>query len=133
MRVLTAAALSAALLSSCSTIVNGSSDNVSVTSDPEGAKCVIGGQTFRTPASIPVKHSSDATLVSCSKDGYEMGAAPLQSSTSAWVIGDLFMPWLLSFGIDFITGNAWVYNDSVHITLDRSAAANAGTSGTPGT
>ena len=125
MRVIAAVAL-LAVLSSCSSIVNGSTDNVSVTSDPEGAKCTIAGQTFRTPASIPVKHSSDATLVSCSKEGYETGAAPLQSSTSAWVIGDLFMPWLLSFGVDFITGNAWVYDDSVHVTLDRSTVANAG-------
>jgi hypothetical protein len=105
-RVLTAAALLAALLSSFSTIVNGSSDNVSVTSDPEGAKRGIRGQTFHTPATVPVKHSSRATLVSCCIEGYETGAAPLQSSTSALVIGDLFIPWLLSFGVDFITGNA---------------------------
>jgi hypothetical protein len=63
-RVLTTAALSAPLLSSLSTIVNGSPDNVSATSNPDGVKRTIRGRL------------------------------------------DLFVPWLRSFSVDFITDNA---------------------------
>ena len=94
----------ALVLSGCATILSGEPVQVSVNSEPAGAKFQYGPFTGRTPSTIFVPRKALTQSATFSLDGYEDKTVPVTTSTQGIVwLGIFFWP---SIVIDFITGNA---------------------------
>jgi len=104
------------LMSSCASILKGSTQKVAIISEPEGARIYVNGfdQGAVTPAvvKIPRKKSADIVL---RKEGYENAYIHQKARfglTSIW-------GGLLGVGIDFATGSAWKFPKSISYNMNE--------------
>ena len=117
-------AVSFLFLGSCGTLFNGSTDKVSFSSDPSGAKIYVNGQLMgKTPTqmSLPNKHPVN---IEFRLAGYENKVVLINSSLRAgYLILDIFPGFLLGIiplVVDAATGNwSGLETDHVHATLER--------------
>ena len=116
---------SAALLSGCATIMEGTTQTIKVSTNPPGARCVIknGEKTLatieRTPELVDVeKVRSNATIV-CEKQGYAPMQKTLVSDVSKMTAGNLVFGLisLPGFGVDAATGAINKYDERVNLDL----------------
>lgn len=115
-------------LSSCASIISGTSQEVAINSKPAGAECDIDrdgktiGHIDQTPGSLVVTRTSSDLLVECSKPGYQDTTAANENDVEAWVLGDLFFGGLIGLGVDAISGAINSYDNSTTVVLDGSLA-----------
>lgn len=97
------------LLAGCATIIHGgSSQKISISSDPVGANVSIDGATFGvTPLVADLKRSNEHIVV-LNMDGYQPAQLTLTKSVSGWVWGNVLIGGLIGLAVDFATGG--VYN-----------------------
>lgn len=118
-----AASLAVVALGACSSIVEGTTQNVTVMSDPSGAKCTLNrpegmvGVVHPTPGSVVVSKSKHNVSVMCEKEGYQSGAGVLSSSFQAMTIGNLLFGGIVGVAIDASSGAMNKYPDSVTVLL----------------
>ena len=71
------------LLTSCASTMSGSSQNITVTSNVQGATCTLsndkGSWTLSTPGSAVITSSRVNLALTCIKEGYVNGVASLPS------------------------------------------------------
>lgn len=117
------AGLSLVTLGACSTIVEGSSQNVTVMTDPSGASCRlesnrgIVGIVNPTPGSIQLEKSKDNVTVLCEKEGYQPSAGTLASSFEGMTFGNIIFGGIVGVGIDAASGAMNKYPPSVTVQL----------------
>jgi hypothetical protein len=92
-------------MSGCATVLKGSNEKVSFTTDPGGAEIYINGQYMgKTPLQVNLR-SKDVYSIEFRKQGYEPKMVQLNSRVGlGWVVLDVisgFVPVI----IDAITGN----------------------------
>ena len=107
---------------SCATIISGTSQDIFINSNPEGATIYEGGlKVGRTPATITIKKSglSDKEI-SLSLEGYERRTFILRKSFDAVAI--LNLAGFLGWAIDFATGAVMKY-DKTNYDLDLDPKA----------
>jgi hypothetical protein len=120
-----------AIVSGCSTLTGeGTSQNIAVftyKSDNEmldGARCQLtndeGSWTAITPASVMVHRSNKDLVVRCVKDGYSDGQANVVSDTKANMFGNIIFGGGVGAIIDHNNGSAYVYPNTVNITMGQS-------------
>ncbi len=114
-------------VTSCASIVEGSSQEVMVNSAPSGAHCdvyrlgVAIAEISKTPGSATIKKRNKPIAISCSKPGYETTTAVAKSDLAAWNLGNIVIGGLIGFTIDWIDG-AWnKYDSPVTVALPASA------------
>jgi len=119
MRTISLAGLAAIYLSGCATIFTGTSDQISVNTEPSGAKLFLNGNDMgRTPVTVPVSRSLGTTMMSVKKPGYEDKSFALQSSFNTIAILDIFL-WP-TFIIDAATGSIVKYSQtSYNLELEK--------------
>jgi hypothetical protein len=118
-RVLTLALISCALLcTSCSSIINGRSQQVTVTSDPSGASFTVNGeQELKTPAVFKLKRKNDHIIV-FDNPGYQQERTVLKHMVSGWVAGNIFLGGPIGLGVDAMTGGMYqIVPDALHMRL----------------
>ena len=107
---------------SCASIIAGTSQDIYINSNPEGATIFDGGlKVGRTPATITIKKSglSDKEI-SLSLEGYERRTFVLRKSFDAVAI--LNLAGILGWAVDFATGAIMKYDrTSYDIDLDPKA------------
>ncbi|MGC2856447.1 lipoprotein [Novispirillum sp. DQ9] len=117
------AALAALSLSACSTIVEGTTQNVTVMSEPAGAACELKGKNGTvavvnpTPGSIQVPKSSDNISVLCKKEGYQTGAGTLASSFEGMTFGNIIFGGVIGVAVDASSGAMNKYPASLTVLL----------------
>ncbi|WP_404385813.1 hypothetical protein [Caenispirillum salinarum] len=110
-------------LGACSSIVEGTSQNVSVMTDPSGASCTLSspngvlGIVNPTPGSIEVPKSKHNISVACEKEGFQNGAGVLASSFEAMTIGNVIFGGLIGVAIDAGSGAMNKYPATVTVLL----------------
>jgi len=104
----------ALLLSSCATILSGTTDPVRFTSKPSGAEVYANGNYVgTTPCSVDLKKKDYS--VELRLKGYQTGRASISSSTGGgWIIADVLFGGLVGIVVDAATG-AWNSFDSDHV------------------
>jgi hypothetical protein len=138
-KICNAAAIAAAcaLVAGCASIVDGSTQQVTVGSSPDGAACIVSNEVGRwpvvAPGTVTVQKSQSVLTVRCSKDGWKDGvsyAAPRMSSMAA--VGAM-MPYvgLIDAAVDASSGAAMKYPDTVLVILKPMQAAQAPRTSTP--
>lgn len=113
----------AGFLSACASIVEGTDQTVTVTTQPPGASCNLerDGQTIAvvnpTPGSVNVEKSKNNIAVLCEKDGYEDSAGTLASDFQGMTFGNILFGGIIGVAIDASSGAMHEYPPSVTVML----------------
>lgn len=112
------------MLSSCGTLMNGSTQDIIIQSEPAGARVIIDQQDYgKTPiqAELPRQKRIVGRVI---KDGYIDDGFVMNSSPSKWstwgnfAFVSLATPVFMAF--DVLTGSFWSYKkDSVFVKLEK--------------
>ncbi len=111
-------------LGSCSTIVKGTKQTVSVTTPGvPGAMCTlqspaIGTRTVKTPGTIKLPKSRHDVAVSCTAQCYK-GTGMLASGTELMTAGNILTGGVIGLGVDAASGAMNKYEPGVEVTMSR--------------
>lgn len=126
-------------LTSCATIINGTTQPMMVnTTDnigtPLNAQCDLsntrGDWTVTTPASVTVHRSYSALQVKCIKSGYEEADQKVKSTTSEAFAGNVLAGGLVGDAVDAENGSAYDYPESLTIPMTPAPATPVPTAAT---
>ncbi len=122
-RDLAAMLFALSVLPSCATITKGTSQTVTVDTDPPGAACTLsrGGQEIAvvdpTPSPISIKKEKAAITLSCKKDGYLDSTGVIESKFQAMTVGNILFGGVIGAAVDAKSGAMNKYPPEVTITL----------------
>jgi len=104
----------------CSTIVNGTSQAVSISSDPPGARVEVdGNMRGSTPISIDLKRKSNH-LVTITLDGYQAEQISINKVISGAVAGNIIAGGFIGWGVDAISGAQYKLKpDTIAVVLRK--------------
>lgn len=111
------------LLAACASIIEGSTDHISVITTPSvNASCTLTNErgSFSTPsgAQATVKKSRTDLDVRCvDKRSGLKGKSKVESDVEAWAFGNLIFGGLIGLTTDWITGAAYNYPDRVLVSM----------------
>jgi hypothetical protein len=95
------------LMPGCASIMQGSTQQVSVTSVPPGATLIVDGfQRLKTPAVLELSRKEPHRL-EFSLEGYHPEVIDLRSVSSNMVAGNIIAGGLIGFAVDHSTGAAF--------------------------
>lgn len=115
---LAAALIGAMTLSGCASIVNGTTQIVSVETMAQGAalagaNCKLqndkGVYFVTTPGTVSVRRAYGDMMVSCEKAGVPTGTASFKSHTKGMVAGNIIFGGVIGAGVDVASGAAYDY------------------------
>ena len=116
--------LGVALMSgACSSIIEGTSQEIMVNTNPNGAKCVFNreggviGTIDTTPAALTVKKTKDDITVVCSKEGYQDASYLNHSGAAGATFGNIILGGGIGWAIDSASGADNKYDTPINITL----------------
>jgi hypothetical protein len=132
MRKLMFGAAMLAGLAGCSTVFEGRSQSIAVTTTPPDASCTFTrhGETLGTISSTPgallIEKTKYEVLITCKKDGYEpatlVDASDSAAATAGNVLGGLILAPVF-WAVDSATGADNKYNSPVSLTLVKTGEA----------
>lgn len=107
----------------CSTIIEGTSQDITLTSVPSEAACTVqkNGVTIatvnKTPGRVTVDKSSADLTVVCNKEGFKETRGILESDLAAATFGNAIAGGLIGVVIDASTGANSKYDDTITVRL----------------
>jgi hypothetical protein len=123
--------LLALTLPACATITSGSSQPISVISEPPGASCSLQregsiiGIVNPTPGTIQVSKSGRDISIRCTKAGYYAGVTPLASQFQAMAAGNILLGGVIGAAVDAATGAYAKYPETATVVLPPEAFPSA--------
>ena len=119
-------ALGGLLVAACATIMQGTSQEVSVSSTPTGARVLVdGAEMGKTPLVASLKRK-DKHVVRVELEGYQPFEMALGRATSGWVWGNIVFGGIPGLAIDAITGGMYKLKpEEIQATLAQNAALSA--------
>lgn len=114
-------------LSGCISIIKGTSQNISVVTNPGGAMCVLERQgveiarVTNTPSVVKIQKTKYDITVKCNKPGYQeayyLNHSGVDAAIAANVAADIILTAGLSSIVDSATGADNKYDSAVNLTL----------------
>ena len=107
----------------CATIVNGTSQDLYVETQPEAAACKIDrqgatvGMVNPTPSKTSIPRHKDNIVVSCTRDGYETSNEVLAANFSGATFGNLLLGGFVGVVIDASSGANNKYPEKITVIL----------------
>ena len=126
-----AAMVAASLLGACATVTGGTTQNMTVDSDPQGAICTLtrAGQTIGvvnpSPGTVRIDKSKNAIAVSCRKPGYQDSVESIDSEFTGATFGNILIGGLIGVAIDASTGANNLYPESITLLMTPTSFATA--------
>ena len=113
-------------LTSCSSIISGTTQSITVNSNVRGADVIINGAVVgHTPITTRVKRQSKMHLI-VQKDGYETYQASLFTKVDPWFWANIFIYGVLGSTTDYATGATHLLDpDNVYVELLKSNGSSA--------
>lgn len=111
------------LLSACSSIVEGTSQTISVNTTPPGADCKIHrngaviAQASPTPAGVTIQKTKHNLNVICEKPGYQKTEYAVKSEVAGATLGNIILGGGIGWAIDSASGADNKYQDVLNIAL----------------
>jgi uncharacterized protein YceK len=111
------------LASGCATIVKGTSQTVTVNTDPAGAMCTLtrDARTVAvvnpTPGSVPVGKALGGIAIDCRLAGYQDAAGALAAEFQPMTLGNILLGGPIGIAIDAVSGAMAQYPEAVTITM----------------
>ncbi|MBD0319054.1 MAG: PEGA domain-containing protein [Gemmatimonadetes bacterium] len=110
-------------LAGCATIVQGSNQNVSVSSMPTGAQVTIDGKNMGVTPMVAQLARKQSHKVQISMAGYQPYEIEMTKGVSGWVAGNLLFGGIPGLVIDAITGSMYKLSpDSINGELGQASA-----------
>lgn len=108
------------LLSGCATVVNGTTQDIPITSTPSNASVVINSMSYgMTPTSVKLKRNS-TYMVEISKDGYISKTCQIIPRISGVIVGNLIYGGIIGGAVDMASGGGYTLEPSVvHVILQK--------------
>jgi len=104
-----------ALLGACATLVNGTSQTVTVSTTPPAASCTLDrmgarvGAISATPGSVHLDKSKNDLSVTCSKEGFQTASVAHASSFSGATFGNIIAGGVIGVIVDAASGANYSY------------------------
>jgi len=122
-----AAVLCASGLAGCATIVQGTTESVSVATTPEqGAQCTLknseGTWFVTSPGSTTVHKTKHDLTVSCKKDGFPGGETLAIAHFGGTTAGNVIAGGIIGIGIDAASGANFYYDSPITVDLGGHTA-----------
>lgn len=119
-------ALLTLLLTSCSTIMTGTSHNLTVNSNVMNAKVYVNNvYKGNAPINLELSKKEKVYTIKIEADGYIPYTETLQRKASGWVWGNIFLGGLIGLGVDMATGGLYVYDkDNITGNLNKVTVGN---------
>lgn len=120
---LAALAAIVALGSGCATITKGTTQTVTVSTDPTGAVCTLTRDSKPlaiinpTPGSMPIEKGMGAIAIICKRQGYQDSAGTMTSEFQAMTFGNILFGGLIGVAVDAASGAMHEYPAMVTITM----------------
>src|SRR6266446_4369502 len=114
---------STAMAGGCATIVKGSTQDISVSTDPAGAACELKtagkslGSVSPTPGTLQVKKGGGDIEVVCKKAGYAEASGIVSSSLQGWTFGNILLGGVIGVVIDAGSGAIREYESEIYVKL----------------
>jgi TonB family protein len=118
-------------LSGCATIIEGTTENVSVSTAPEqGAQCTLknseGTWFVTTPGSTTVHKTKNDMTIDCTKAGFAPGHLVAASHFGGTTAGNVIAGGVIGIGVDAASGANYHYDSPVTVSLGAATpTANA--------
>jgi len=112
----------------CASVTSGTSQQLTVATDPAGAACRLTvkdaaiGSVSPTPGSITVKRAGDSIRVLCSKDGYRDATYVNKPQFNAATLGNIILGGVVGLAVDAASGANNKYEDAMTIRLEPASA-----------
>jgi len=112
------------LLSACSSIVEGTTQQITINTNPSGADCSLKrneevlGHVNPTPGSILIKKTKYDILVTCSKKGYQDATYLNHSGSAGATFGNIVAGGGIGWEIDSASGADNKYDSPLNMTLN---------------
>ncbi|GEM_PF-409053 len=117
------AVLGASVLAGCSSIVEGSKQEIAIATTPPGASCSLNrdgakiASIDKTPGTVTVEKTKDDITVICELDGYQKTDTVNESGTAAATFGNILIGGAVGWVIDSATGSDNKYDTPLTIAL----------------
>jgi hypothetical protein len=110
------------LTGACASIVNGTSQEIAIASNPSGAKCDLVRNkeplsSVVTPQTIKIKKTKYDINIACNKDGYQTSTAVLDSKIQDATWGNIILGGGIGWAVDSASGADNKYDKQVTVTL----------------
>ena len=109
--------------SACATITTGTTQSMTVTSEPTAAICRLEregttvGVVNPTPGTVTISRSSRDLSVRCEKPGYQPGLRTISASFQAATLGNILLGGVVGIVIDAASGAVGQYEQNLHVVL----------------
>ena len=118
-----------ALLPACATVVEGTSDTVTLSTTPAGATCTVDRNGERvaavsaTPGSVRLSKSRHDLNVTCTKDGHQPASTTASSRFTGATFGNVLVGGVVGVVVDAASGANNRYPADVRLDLAENPAA----------
>lgn len=104
----------------CATIINGSNQNVKITSKPKAANVTIDGKMKGQTPYVAKLRRKDSHIIVIEMGGYEPFEMLIEKKLSGWVFGNIVIGGLPGLVVDVLTGAMYKLDpDRVKVTLQE--------------
>lgn len=117
------ALLFVAMLPGCATIMEGTSQSVSVATEPAGANCTIDragtriGQVNPTPGSVHLDKSKNDLSITCAHEGYQTATVVESPKFQATTFGNIIVGGVVGAVVDAASGANFAYPAQITIPM----------------
>ena len=133
MRRFTKILLGTLLLPSCAAVTTGTSQNLTVASEPAGAQCrLLRGDSAtvvaivnQTPSTMRIDKSAELMTIECTKEGHEVTRSYLEPDFQAMTLGNAILGGGIGLMIDAASGAMAKYPENATVTMIPSNFATA--------
>ena len=111
------------LLSACATVMSGTSQTVTVSTNPPAATCTLDrvgqrvGAVPLTPGSVRLDKSKNDLSVTCSKEGYQTASVTRASSFNGATFGNIIAGGVIGVIVDASSGANFNYPSDIRLDL----------------
>lgn len=125
MRSLPKIVIGALVLTSCAAVTTGTTQSLTVASEPAGAQCkllrgdnaTIVGVINQTPSTLRIDKSSELMTIECTKDGHEVTRTYLEPDFQAMTLGNAIIGGGVGLMIDAASGAMAKYPENATVAM----------------
>lgn len=116
------------MLSACATLVNGTSQTVTVSTVPTGAACTLDrvgtrvGAISATPGSVRLDKSKNDLSVTCSKEDFQTATVARSPSCNGATFGNIIAGGVIGVAVDAAPGANFSYPDDIRLDMAANPA-----------
>lgn len=119
-----AVALAASLpLGACATVIEGTSQSVTLNTNPPGAECHLTregkeiGAIAQSPGSVRIDKSKNDITATCTKDGYQQTAVTTSPKFVGTTFGNIVLGGVVGAVVDASSGANYSYPDAIQVVM----------------